>query len=122
MQNDQADYDEAHGVEYDTHPNNGEAVTQTLKAQTAANGSASIPPGTHLGADGKTINVPSGSPDTQAGLLSKYKELAGLIPGIPTFLGMDKAQFVPARNLDVMTHALAGTNPDGDPLSHDPLK
>ena len=117
----QQDYDEAHGISYDTHPNQGEAVLQTLRGQTAANGAATIAPGTHVSADGESINIPSNDPNTQAGLLGKYKELAGVIPGIPAFPGMDKAQFVPAKNLDLMTHVLQGYAVDGSPLSHDQL-
>jgi hypothetical protein len=122
MQEHQDDYNEAHGIVNNPHPNVGDAVTQTLKAQTAANGAAEIVPGTSLSADGKTINVPDGSSETQAGMLGKYKELAGKIPGIVSFPGMDKAQFVPSANVDQMTHALAGFNPDGSPMSHDQLK
>jgi hypothetical protein len=57
----------------------------------------SVAPGTHLAADGKTTNISSDDPNTQAGMLEKYKQLAGVIPGISAFPGMDKAQFVPAR-------------------------
>ena len=121
MQRDQADWDEAHGITWNPHPNDGDAVTQSLQAQTAANGSATIPPGTHLAHDGEIINLPSDDPNTQAGLLQKYKQLAGVIPGIPAFPGMDKADHVPAGNLDVMTHALGGYMPDGSPMKHEQL-
>lgn len=94
----------------------------SVQAQTTANGAASIPPGTHLVHDGEIINVPSDDPNTQAGLLKKYRELAGVIPGIPAFPGMDKADHVPAGNLDVMTHALGGYMPSGSPMTHDQLK
>jgi hypothetical protein len=121
MQRQQADWDEAHGITWNPHPNDGEAVTQTLKAQTAANGSAEIPAGTHLVHSGDLINIPANDPDTQAGLLEKYKQLAGLVPGIPVFPGMNNAQFVPSRQLDLMTHALQGYNVDGSPMTHDQL-
>ena len=59
MQRQHADWDEAHGrITWNPHPNDAEAVTQTLKAQTAANGSAEIPAGTFLVHDGSTINSP----------------------------------------------------------------
>src|SRR5579862_603795 len=76
-QDEQADFDEAHGISYDPHPNDGQAVMDTLASQTATNGAASVPAGTHLSADGKTVNVPDNSPETQAGLLTKYKQLQG---------------------------------------------
>jgi len=122
MQRQHADWDEAHGrITWNPHPNDAEAVTQTLKAQTAANGSAEIPAGTFLVHDGSTINSPGNDADTQAGLLEKYKQLAGVIPGIPAFPRMDKAQFVPSKNLDLMTHALQGYSVNGSPMTHDQL-
>jgi hypothetical protein len=121
MQDAQADYDEAHGVTYDPHPNDGTAVIGTLQAQTAANGTATIVPGTHLSADGKSVNVPSTDESTQAGLLSKYRELSSAIPGVPAFPGMATADHVPASNLDVMTHVMQGYKPDGTPWEHKDL-
>ena len=118
QQNDQADWDEAHGISYDPHPNDGAAVMDTLKAQTQANGVATVPAGTHLSADGKTVNVPDPSQETQAGLLAKYRELQGplSLPPLP-----QNAQFVPGRNLDVMTHKLGGYKADGSVWGHDDL-
>jgi hypothetical protein len=117
-QNAQADYDEDHGISYDPHPNDGAAVMDTLKGQTQANGAAEVPAGTHLSADGKTVNVPDQSQETQAGLLQKYKQLQGplSLPALP-----QNAQFVPARALDVMTHKLGGYKADGSPWNHDDL-
>jgi hypothetical protein len=114
----QADYDEDHGISYDPHPNNGQAVLDTLQGQTQANGAAAVPSGTHLSADGNTVNVPDNSQETQAGLLQKYKDLQGplSLPPLP-----QNAQFVPGRNLDVMTHKLGGYKADGSPWNHDDL-
>jgi hypothetical protein len=114
----QADYDEDHGISFDPHPNDGKAVLDTLQGQTQANGAAEVPPGTHLSADGKTVNVPDNSQETQAGLLQKYKDLQGplSLPALP-----QNAQFVPGRNLDVMTHKLGGYKADGSPWGHDDL-
>jgi hypothetical protein len=82
----QNDYDEEHGISHDTVPNDANAVIQHLQAQTATNGTSSVPPGTHLSADGKTVNVPSQDPDTQKGLMQKYNDLA---PGVSLhFLGV----------------------------------
>jgi hypothetical protein len=114
----QADYDDDHGITYDPHPNQGAAVMDTLKGQTQANGAAEVPAGTHLSADGKTVNVPDPSKETQAGLLQKYKDLQGplSLPALP-----QNAQFVPGRNLDVMTHKMGGYKADGSPWNHDDL-
>jgi hypothetical protein len=122
MQDQQADWNEEHGITTETHPNEGNAVMQSLQGQTAANGAASVVPGTHLSADGQQVNIPGQDADSQAGILQKYRQLAGVIPGIPNFPGQDKADHVPARNLDVMTHVLGGYNVDGSPMSHDQLK
>lgn len=117
-QDTQADYDEEHGISYDPHPNDGVAVMDTLQGQTQANGAASVPAGTHLSADGKTVNVPDNSQETAQGLLEKYKALQGplSLPSLP-----QNAQFVPGRNLDVMTHKLGGYKADGTPWNHDDL-
>jgi hypothetical protein len=117
-QDEQSDFDEAHGISFDPHPNDGKAVLDTLQGQTQANGAAEVPPGTHLSADGQTVNVPDNSQETQAGLLEKYKQLQGplSLPALP-----QNAQFVPGRNLDVLTHKLGGYKADGTPWNHDDL-
>jgi hypothetical protein len=115
----QSDWDDDHGIEHDPHPNDGDAVMQTLKAQTAASGAASIPAGTHLSADGKTINVPDNSPETQAGQLQKYQALQGVLPGLPTL--PRGATFVPPKYLDILTHVMGGYDVSGAPVGHDKL-
>jgi hypothetical protein len=117
-QNTQADWDEEHGISYDPHPNDGKAVMDTLQGQTQANGAAEVPAGTHLSADGKTVNIPDPSQETQAGLLKKYKDLQGVL-GLPSL--PQNAEFVPGRLLDVMTHKLGGYKNDGSPWNHDDL-
>ncbi len=114
----QSDWDEDHGITYDPHPNDGKAVVDTLQGQTAANGSATIPAGTHLSADGNTINIPTNDDNTQAGMLAKYKALQGplSLPSLP-----QNAQFVPQKYLDVMTHKMGGYKVDGSPWNHDDL-
>jgi hypothetical protein len=116
----QSDYDDDHGITMNPHPNDGDAVMQTLQGQTAATGYSTITPGTHLAADGKTINVPSSDADTQAGLMEKYKALAGILPGVPSL--PPGASFVPPKNQDVLTHVMGGYDVSGNPLSHDQLK
>ena len=46
------------GIKYDTIASAGSAVMDHLKSQTAATGSASVPPGTHLSGDGKASTFP----------------------------------------------------------------
>jgi hypothetical protein len=77
-------------------------------------------PGTHLAADGKTINVPADDADTQQGQLEKYNALQGILPGVPTL--PRGAQFVPGRNQDGLTHVMSGYDVAGQPLTHDQLK
>jgi hypothetical protein len=64
------------GIDYDTLPSNGQAVMDHLTAQTAANGSASVPPGTHLSGDGDTINIPKDTQATRDGQKQMYSMLA----------------------------------------------
>jgi hypothetical protein len=114
----QSDWDEDHGISYDPHPNDGQAVMDTLQGQTQATGAATIPAGTHLAADGKTVNVPDNSQETAAGLMAKYKQLQGplSLPALP-----QNAQFVPQKMIDIMTHKLGGYKADGTPWNHDDL-
>jgi hypothetical protein len=115
----QADYDEAHGITNTTHPNVGDAVTQTWQGQQAAQGSVSIQHGTSLLADGKSISIPGTDPDTQAGQLQKYKDLQSVLPFLSTL--PQNAQFVPAKFQDQLTHIMGGYDVHGDPLTHDQL-
>ncbi|MGB8989911.1 MAG: hypothetical protein WCC37_25160 [Candidatus Sulfotelmatobacter sp.] len=118
FQDDQSDYDEAHGIQYDTVPNTGDAAVNYLKAQTQGSGSASIPPGTHLSADGKSILIPKQSDDTQTALLQKYNTFAPVygLPSLP-----QGAQFVPQKFVDILTHAQQGYDLAGHPINHDNL-
>jgi hypothetical protein len=61
------------GIKYDSVSNDGEAVMDHMRTQTAANGSVSVPAGTHVSGDGKTILIPQQTPETDAGQLSQYK-------------------------------------------------
>jgi hypothetical protein len=115
----QQDWDADHGIQYNPHPNDGDAVMQTWKAQNTTDGAATVAPGTHLSADGKSINVPSNSPETQQGLMEKYKTLQGVLPGLPAL--PNGATFVPPKNLDIMTHLLGGYDISGSPINHDQL-
>lgn len=121
-------YESKDGV-YNTHPNNGTAVLQTLQADTQANGAASITPGTHVSANGKDILIPSNDPPSLAAQVGNYKALEGIIPGLPALPAFDPnsvkstADVVKARqdlgqHLDIMQHLLQGYGPDGTPLSH----
>lgn len=111
---DEEDYDEAHGIVYTPHPSQGAAVLQTLTARTAANGAASIAPGTCHSADGETIHEPSQDPDTQKGITTKYNDLQAALnlPSLP-----QGAQFVPGRYQDIARNIQSGYNVDGSPMS-----
>jgi hypothetical protein len=116
-QDTQHDWDELHGVQYQEIPNSGQAATDYLTAQ-SGNGGASIPAGTHLSADGKTILIPKQSDETQAALLKKYQTFASAynLPSLP-----DGAQFVPGKFTDYLQNKLEGKNLDGSVVKHDDL-
>jgi len=63
------------GVTYDKVANNGDAVMQHMQTQQTATGSVSVPPGTHVSADGKTINIPQDTPSNDAAMLKEYNAL-----------------------------------------------
>ena len=116
-QDTQHDWDEAHGLEYQEIPNSGQATVDYLTAQ-SGNGGASIPPGTHLSADGKTILIPKQSDETQAALLKKYQAFASAynLPSLPT-----GATFVPGKFTDYLQNKLEGKNLDGSVIKHDDI-
>src|SRR5207249_4741428 len=87
-------------------------------AQTDATGAASVPAGTHLSADGKSILIPRQTTDTQAGLLQNYNTF-GPAYGLPSL--PQGAQFVPAKYVDMLQHKLGGYNINGEPINHDNL-
>jgi hypothetical protein len=118
MQDDQQDWDNDHGIDYNPIPNTSDAALNHLTAQTAANGAASIPPGTHLSADGNTINVPADTQATRDGQLAKYNTFAPLygLPALP-----EGAKFVPPKYMDLLTHVQQGYGVDGHPINHDNL-
>ncbi|HWO32397.1 MAG TPA: hypothetical protein VNO32_26680 [Candidatus Acidoferrum sp.] len=117
-QDDQHDWNDAHGIEDTTIPNDGDAVIDHLKTQTAANGAATVPPGTHLSADGQVVHVPTDSASTKAGQLEQYKTFGPTL-GLPSL--PQGAQFVPPRMLDAMTHKLQGFDIGGNNITADKL-
>lgn len=107
-----------HGIDDTIIPNTGTAVMDHLTAQTAGNGAASVPAGTHLSADGTSIHVPTDTQKTRDGQLQQYKTFATVfgLPSLP-----ENAAFVPPRLLDALTHTMQGYALDGTPLNHDVL-
>lgn len=114
----QHDWDEAHGLQYDEVPNTGQSAMDWMKAQTSGQGSTSIPAGTHLSADGKTILIPKQNDETQAAMLQKYKtfQAAYGLPSLP-----QGAQFVPQKYSDMLQNRLEGHSINGDVYNHDTL-
>ena len=107
------------GIQYDTVANHGDAVLDHLETQTAANGSAVVPPGTHISGDGKTILIPKDTPETQAGQLQQFKAVAPA-------LGMNTPIPNGATKLDpnvatAFYNKLQGYGPNGDPYGADKL-
>jgi hypothetical protein len=107
-----------YGIEYDTIANHGPAVLDHLTAQTAANGAASIPPGTHVSADGSNIYVPKDTQSTRDGQKAMYTALAPALglPGLP-----QGAAFVPPRLMNMLTNKTNGFDIAGKPINHDDL-
>lgn len=107
-----------HGVNYDTISNHGPAVMEHLTAQTQANGAASVPPGTHVSADGKSIYVPQQGQATQDGQKAMYSALAPALglPGLPP-----GADFVPPKMLNMLTNKVNGFDINGAPIKHEDL-
>jgi hypothetical protein len=114
----QHDWNQDHGIDDTTIPNTGDAVLDHLSTQTAGNGAASIPPGTHLSADGKSIQVPTDTQATRDGQLQQYNTFAPVygLPSLP-----EGAKFVPPKLMDALTHTQQGYGVDGTPINHDIL-
>ena len=106
------------GIDYDTIANHGSAVTDHLAAQTQANGGASVPPGTHLSGDGKTVQIPQDTQATRDGQKTMYNQLAPALglPGLPP-----GASFVPPKMMNMLTNKIHGFDINGEPLKHDDL-
>src|SRR5579864_6883403 len=98
------------GIKYDTIASDGDTVMGHLEAQTAAKGSASVPPGTHLSGNGDTVNIPRNDQATQDGQKQMYSMLApayGLPPVPPG------AQFVPPNLMNMLTNKIHGYEATG---------
>lgn len=132
MQNDTQEQQDAHkkaeldnralanslGIDYDTIPSDGKAVTDHLTAQTAANGAASVPPGTHLSGDGSTVNIPKDTQATRDGQKQMYSMLGPSL-GLPSL--PPSAQFVPPNLMNMLTNKLHGYDIAGKPINHEDL-
>lgn len=106
------------GIDYDTIANHGQAVIDHLTAQTTANGAAAVPPGTHLSGDGKTVNIPQDTQATRDGQKAMYNQLAPAL-GLPSL--PQGAQFVPPKNMNMLTNLIHGFDIKGEPIKHDDL-
>jgi hypothetical protein len=107
------------GIKYDTIANHGDAVMDHLTTQTAANGSAVVPPGTHISADGENILIPRDTPETTAGQLAQFKAVApalGLNVSIP-----NGATKLDPKVATVFYNKLQGFDPNGDVYTADKL-
>src|SRR6266852_2673793 len=106
------------GIDYDTIPSDGKTVMDHLTAQTTANGAASVPPGTHLSGDGETINIPKDTQATRDGQKQMYNKLAPAL-GLPSL--PEGAQFVPPKQMNMLTNKLHGFTIAGEVPKHDDL-
>lgn len=106
------------GIDYDTIPSDGKTVMDHLTAQTAMNGAASVPAGTHLSGDGETINIPKDTQNTRDGQKQMYGMLGSAL-GLPSL--PQGAQFVPDKNINMLTNKLHGFDLNGNPIKHDDL-
>jgi len=107
-----------HGINYDTISNHGPSVMDHLAAQTKANGAASVPPGAHVSADGKSIYLPQQNQQTQDGQKTMYSALAPALglPGLPP-----GADFVPPKQMNMLTNKVNGFDINGAPIKHEDL-
>src|SRR5216683_7116052 len=108
------------GFDYDTIANHGPAVMDHLTAQTAGNGAASVPPGTHVSADGNNIYMPK-DPDsdkTRDGQKQMYNALA---PALGLHTLPQGASFVPPKLMNMLTNKINGFTLDGKPPMHEEL-
>jgi hypothetical protein len=106
------------GINYDTIASDGKTVMDHLTSQTAATGSASVPSGTHLSGDGEAINIPKDDQATQYGQKQMYQMLAPVLGLSPLPQG---AQFVPPKNMNMLTNKIHGYDIAGNPIKHDDL-
>jgi len=107
------------GITYDTIANHGDAVMDHLATQTAANGAAVVPPGTHISGDGETILIPKDTPETNAGQLAQFKAVApalGLNVSIP-----DGATKLDPKVATVFYNKLQGFDAGGNVYTADKL-
>jgi len=106
------------GIDYDTIANHGPAVMDHLAAQTAGNGAASVPPGTHVSADGQNIYMPKDNQATRDGQKAMYTALAPAL-GLPAL--PQGAAFVPPKLFNMLTNKVHGFTLDGKPINHEDL-
>jgi hypothetical protein len=106
------------GVDYDTIANHGAAVMDHLTAQTTANGASSVPGGTHLSGDGKTVQIPKDTQATRDGQKTMYNQLAPAL-GLPSL--PPGASFVPPKNMNMLTNKIHGFDINGEPIKHEQL-
>jgi len=106
------------GIDYNTIANHGPAVMDNLASQTATNGAASVPPGTHVSSDGQNIYVPKDTQATRDGQMQMYSNLAPIfgLASLPP-----GTQFVPPKSMDMLTDRLQGFGTDGNPIKHGDL-
>lgn len=109
---------EKYGIDYDTIANHGPSVMEHLAAQTAANGAASVPAGTHVSADGSTIYVPK-DPDSQATRDAQRQMYNSVAPafGLPSLNPVSDVR----KATDMLTNVQHGFQPNGKPYNHDDL-
>jgi hypothetical protein len=109
------------GIDYDSIASHGPTVMGHLADQTAANGAASVPGGTHLTGDGEGVNIPQDTQKTRDGQKQMYNSLSGPL-GLPSLpndgKGMD---FVPSKNMNMLMSKINGFESDGSTLKHEEL-
>lgn len=105
--------DDAWGISYDKVDNSGDAVMDHLRLQTAANGAAEVPAGTHISGDSKSILIPQNTPETQAGQLQQFKALAPAL-GMTTSVIPNGATKLDPKLATVFYNRLQGYDPNGE--------
>ncbi|HEX3740042.1 MAG TPA: hypothetical protein VHV29_09985 [Terriglobales bacterium] len=116
---DHMDWLEAHGYDSEDIANDSQSVLNRMSLQ-SANGGITVPAGTAINPDGKTINVPSDTPATHQAQLQDYNTFAPALfglPGQPTGAG----RMVPPTLYHAYSNMRRGFGIDGKPIPTEQL-
>jgi hypothetical protein len=106
---------EDHGYESEEIPNDSTAVKDRMRAQ-SANGGITVPAGTSIHPNGKTIVIPKDTPGTHAAQVADYNKFGAGMFGLPTTSDAPGRKVSP-QLFSQYNHLMHGFNPDGSLMS-----